>query len=309
MLPHLLDIPCLLGKPSNIIVTLQLLQGTCGRDVTVFLLLFSVAGVIADIANDKGIPIPNLPAHYSKREDFCHSTAPLYFHSEPIPLICDHLSAREISALPSFAVNQVETQRSKVSRWLSHRLLPPSASFVLNECVLPVLSTTQIKPSVAQPELKAAFLRSQIEQSTLTTLPRPRSQNLVQGSIESLENLTLLSMEVFGCSRGDLLPNPAYDEIAAVFLCFQNSSVERHLRTPGTHTVIVVNTSTFSVKEGNSPAALVRSIGATSGELIELTSNEYDLFESVIAAVMHYDPDFILGYEVRHLSACFDLTY
>lgn len=281
------------------------LRGLLHQVIEVVLMYFSVEDVLADIAKSGEIPMPNQPAHYSKREDYSRSTAPLYYRSEPNPLIHDNLSSREIAALPPFTADLTDATRSRNSRWLSHRMLPPPPSRVAAECATQSSLATLAKAKAKSKEMKATFMRSQIEQSPLLTLPKPRSQNLVQGSNESLANLTLMSMEIFCCSRGDLLPNPAYDQIAAVFLCFQNASVEALLPTPAAHTVVVINSASLSIKEDNSPDAIVKSLGLTNGEHVELLPSEAALIESVIAFIQRYDPDFILGFEVNSLlSGC-----
>lgn len=96
-------------------------------------------------------------------------------------------------------------------------------------------------------------------------------------------------------SRGDLLPNPGYDQdqVVAVSYCFQpddyESFAEGDRRARYRYGIIGIESETFS-------AARIRDFD------VHLVLTEADLLNAVIDLVVELEPDVLCGWELQNSS-------
>ncbi|TXT07141.1 hypothetical protein VHUM_03311 [Vanrija humicola] len=107
-------------------------------------------------------------------------------------------------------------------------------------------------------------------------------------------SMSVLCLEVFAPSRGQLLPDPEKDEIEAIFYCFQNDDEELIDSTihPGYHAGYVIidgpQTTSRRAKLDGIPVTYVES--------------ELDLVNWVIDTTREWDPDVLTGWELHNSS-------
>nr|VWO96738.1 DNA polymerase (EC [Ganoderma boninense] len=118
-------------------------------------------------------------------------------------------------------------------------------------------------------------------QSTLA----PRSDKAQRAG----QNMTVLTLEVFAPSKGDLIPNPDDDEVAAVFYCFQ-----RHDREVGE--ALTCESGIIAVDSDQLSPRRLRSIQA------DFVDSELELLNRLIDVVLELDPDVLSGWEVQAAS-------
>jgi DNA polymerase zeta len=95
-------------------------------------------------------------------------------------------------------------------------------------------------------------------------------------------------------TRGTLLPDPEFDEIAALFYCLktENEGVLLNGRVPETHVGVL------AVGKPD----LLRKIGKTE-YVVEVVESEHELFNRFIDLVRYdWDPEAVAGYEVHRAS-------
>ncbi|KAG0360374.1 DNA polymerase zeta [Gamsiella multidivaricata] len=105
--------------------------------------------------------------------------------------------------------------------------------------------------------------------------------------------LDVLSLEVYCQTRGGLLPDPKYDQILAVFYCWQTDreGLISNGWAPGT--------GIFT----HAKAGMMRKLAAGRvGFDIYVAENEGAMMNAVIDHVRELDPDILAGYEVHKLS-------
>ncbi|BEJ14698.1 hypothetical protein CspHIS471_0404650 [Cutaneotrichosporon sp. HIS471] len=108
------------------------------------------------------------------------------------------------------------------------------------------------------------------------------------------QNMSVLLLEVFAPSRGQLLPDPAEDEMAAVFFCFQNEdeSLPDSVDHTGYHAGYVL--------VGSEQTAERRA--RLDGIPCFYVESELDLINWVIDTVRQWDPDVLAGWELHNAS-------
>ncbi|KAJ1311572.1 hypothetical protein OPQ81_010055 [Rhizoctonia solani] len=135
--------------------------------------------------------------------------------------------------------------------------------------------------------------RSQIEGRTQNTHGFKITQKK-SGSSGALKKQTIsaMSVEIFVRSRGDLLPNPAEDEITCIFYSHSESGGDAEDRADYQSGCIVVCPD-------QSPLVDPRWI---PGYKIEIVSTELDLLNALIDLVRDFDPDILAGWQVQTAS-------
>ncbi|ORY22294.1 DNA/RNA polymerase, partial [Neocallimastix californiae] len=96
-------------------------------------------------------------------------------------------------------------------------------------------------------------------------------------------------------SREDLLPNPEYDAIIAIFYCFYYDDESLDYSTNGIkegyHVGVILNDNNKQLPEIN-----------LNGIEIKKVSSESMLIEEFVNIVINFDPDIISGYEIQNSS-------
>eukprot|EP01031_Cornospumella_fuschlensis_P028369 gene28369-34251_t len=157
----------------------------------------------------------------------------------------------------------------------------------------------------------SSWLKSQIATPTQTPGSSIESQEAKheKGRASNVENdqmnrLIVLSMELFCCTRKDLLPNPKFDAIQCVVWIaddmLRNASTEQLNRFGGI--ICKVNgsgaksASELEMEKHNLFMHLQTS-RLPADTLIDLVYSEEDLFQKFLLLVKDIDPDFLVGYE------------
>ncbi|KAL4069612.1 hypothetical protein V8B97DRAFT_2024397 [Scleroderma yunnanense] len=100
------------------------------------------------------------------------------------------------------------------------------------------------------------------------------------------QHMTLLSLEVFAPSRGDRLPDPSVDEIAAVFYALGDDNPNSGLFHQG---ILALECEQFNPQR-------LRCFP------LEISTSELELINRFIDIVIDLDPDIVLGWEVQVAS-------
>ncbi|KAL5444580.1 hypothetical protein PMIN07_000157 [Paraphaeosphaeria minitans] len=102
--------------------------------------------------------------------------------------------------------------------------------------------------------------------------------------------MSILSLEVHINSRASFAPDPAKDEIQAIFWCIQGEegANDTHHRT---------GMLCLSENEG-----IVNQIRKQTSVAVEYEEDELDLINRIVDIVRHFDPDILTGYEVHNGS-------
>ncbi|KLT41724.1 hypothetical protein CC85DRAFT_328733 [Cutaneotrichosporon oleaginosum] len=108
------------------------------------------------------------------------------------------------------------------------------------------------------------------------------------------QNMSVLLLEVFAPSRGQLLPDPAEDEMAAVFFCFQNE--DETLPDTVNHTGYHAG---YVLVESEQTAERRARLDGIPCHYVE---SELDLINWVIDIVREWDPDVLAGWELHNAS-------
>ncbi|KAG8688934.1 DNA polymerase zeta [Ceratobasidium sp. 423] len=106
------------------------------------------------------------------------------------------------------------------------------------------------------------------------------------------QTISAMSVEIFVCSRGDLFPNPAEDEITCLFYSHSESGGDAEDRADYQSGCIVVSSD-------QPPLVDPRWI---PGYKIEIVSTELDLLNALIDLVREFDPDILAGWQVQTAS-------
>ncbi|XP_035205983.1 uncharacterized protein LOC118181018 isoform X2 [Stegodyphus dumicola] len=122
-----------------------------------------------------------------------------------------------------------------------------------------------------------------------------------------IQHLTVMSLEVHVNTRNDLLPDPKFDAVAAIFFCICNDiGVNEQEEVVG----IIVNGQSFLTE--NSQSSMQKVYASFNNCLLLTSSNknchvfcvesESLLFEKLASIVMEWDPDILIGYEIQMAS-------
>ncbi|XP_038222862.1 DNA polymerase zeta catalytic subunit [Zerene cesonia] len=101
--------------------------------------------------------------------------------------------------------------------------------------------------------------------------------------------LTLMIIEVHTKVRGDMCPDPALDDIKAVFVSITNNCPDNHFLAKQLTQVIVVDDS----------KTLKHFDRCIFNENVFYVNTELDIFDKIINLVKEHDPDIMCGYEIE----------
>ncbi|KJE92975.1 DNA polymerase zeta catalytic subunit [Capsaspora owczarzaki ATCC 30864] len=195
-------------------------------------------------------------------------------------------------------------------------LLPPSCLDVKHWLGL----HTDKKParSVARPPPKS--LDTSVIHASLSQIegPTPRNEHQFKASplaiaeeaqaLHGVQHVTILSLEVHVNTRGDFRPDPEHDRVAAIVYLLRHDAVH-HVGGRDIQGVIMVapslptaTTTTTTMYDRASTAGSPLQFSGLTGCRVTSVADETALFMSFIDLVAHFDPDFLVGYELQMLS-------
>ncbi|KAH8316357.1 hypothetical protein KR067_005684 [Drosophila pandora] len=172
-------------------------------------------------------------------------------------------------------------------------------------------SERSVSSSAAQAELERSSFLRQLEGNS-QPLPQDISFGLSHATLDNtfgfkvnLENLqeakadvecnhlTIMTLEVFVCTREDLQPDPMFDEIRCLFYAIEHSlDDDLPNKTCG---YIMVNDAQDFIKEG-----FVH--GLDKDIEVQVVANEAEAFEALLALCGRWDADIYAGYEIEMSS-------
>ena len=125
----------------------------------------------------------------------------------------------------------------------------------------------------------------------LTNSNKPTSKRLNQ-------HFCIFSFEIFASTRGDLLPNPQFDPLCAIFYSISDEDVMEVVEEKETYRhlsgFIAVNDTKTSTEMWR------KSFGINDPDLnFELFQDEFALFRGFIELIRYFDPDMLLTYDVK----------
>ncbi|KAI0639404.1 hypothetical protein C8Q77DRAFT_1204904 [Trametes polyzona] len=150
-----------------------------------------------------------------------------------------------------------------------------------------------LKEQSSRPDAKAKRMKdsSQIDGPTqmnpygLKSTLAPRSDKAKR----ERQNMTVLVVEVFAPSKGDHVPDPGEDEVAAVFWALHSSDHEGGETFSCDSGIVAVESDHFNRRR-------LRNVKA------EFVDSELDLLNRLIDIVVELDPDIVSGWEVQAAS-------
>ncbi|KAK1947415.1 DNA polymerase zeta catalytic subunit [Phytophthora citrophthora] len=203
--------------------------------------------------------------------------------------LCSAGSREEVGITPWCKLSQLKTHSipratsEKVRRLRMPARVPPDAS-----TVQAWLSNESAK---GQPPAKIRRKRAR-PSVFLTASP---SSKMISPAIVS--NVTILSIEVFAESRGNMLPNPLYDPVSVI--CYAVEAQE------GPTDCKAKERGFLMLKPVDQPETTLEGIGLcvdSSKTSVTLASDERELLHSLEALIRRWDPDFLAGFEVQKAS-------
>ncbi|XP_037713657.1 DNA polymerase zeta catalytic subunit isoform X2 [Drosophila subpulchrella] len=173
-------------------------------------------------------------------------------------------------------------------------------------------SEQSVSSSAAQAELERSSFLRQLEGSS-----QPRQHDLSFGlshatldntfgfkvNLENLQqakadidcnHLTIITLEVFVSTRGDLQPDPMYDEMRCLFYAIEHSLPDENLPSKACG-YIMVNNDQDLLGEG-CIHGLDRDIE------VQVVASEAEAFEALLALCGRWDADIYAGYEIEMAS-------
>ncbi|XP_012055379.1 PREDICTED: DNA polymerase zeta catalytic subunit [Atta cephalotes] len=180
---------------------------------------------------------------------------------------------------------KLETQNSSDSL-ISEKTLDPSLKKVLAN---PLLHKQETQLGVSYGQIEYSSKGSYGSNVSNENLQKARAVTVHQ-------YLTLLSLEVHTVTREDLLPDPQYDAIAALFYAIYNDAPTNATTNEQIeHAAIIVNSNCISARLNKIHSASARCP-------ILYVATEQDAFNSLVKLIERHNPDILLGWEVEALS-------
>ncbi|OCK80764.1 DNA polymeras-like protein zeta catalytic subunit [Lepidopterella palustris CBS 459.81] len=246
--------------------------------------------------------VPERPREYAGREFklesrtlpflpiFDPSGTSLATYGERPPLVLDkareqlgHHKRRQRSGLRHWEIAALPPSSSEVDEWLVLESQHKSNSeggkvdFRLNTAAESLMQTKLSQIDGPTQRNKHGFKYSQKQKSTNVK--------------RETQYMSIMSLEVHINTRGNLVPDPAEDEIACVFWCFQSDEDEAD--SSGARRGILV----LSAEDG-----IAKNIAKQVSVEVEYEENELDLINRMVDVVREFDPDILTGYEVHNGS-------
>ncbi|XP_020282558.1 DNA polymerase zeta catalytic subunit isoform X2 [Pseudomyrmex gracilis] len=237
----------------------------------------------------------------------------------------DKKSPLNVQNVQCTSINVVAKERKPLPETSSNNLMRRSDSLMLDQSMLSEISnetkqyeftqnnTSQLSKNSLNPSLRKALENPLLYTENKTHQPLGISYGQIEclskesyGSNISNENLqkaraitvhqylTLLSLEVHAVTREDLIPDPQYDSIAALFYAVY-SDISTDTDKQIEHGVIIVNSNPVS-------ARLNKIHSASAMCPILYVATEWDVLDNLVKLIELHNPDILLGWEVEALS-------
>jgi hypothetical protein len=127
------------------------------------------------------------------------------------------------------------------------------------------------------------------------TLQRPHGARFRASVPSKGHQLTILSLEIVACCRGQLVPDPKYDSVLAISLAvwYDHEAVREHMFE-----------SRLFMRDMTSaaPASIPHSTPAALGGQVDYVADEPTLLQAVLKAVKVLDPDVIVAFDLMRGS-------
>lgn len=315
---------------------------------------------------DALLPVVNRTAFYSSERDALQAKASLQSAASgggyAAYMAQHHLEVRHERDVDAFdggyprsmlPFSSIDVLSSRNMRCLIPTFAPPKLSRNDDFDDMPSRLTTSNSKTITNISMNkdtkpASWTKSQICTPTQTpasslaspTVTKQRHQlGMANKSSEKMTRLIVLSMEVFSCTRKELLPNPKYDAVQMLCWCASDTmtsaeaeEVHRfhgiivwppaHLRYHKSTAQCSVSTNPTGVDEAtarNAAAEMhakeqwrkemvswqnnLRSSTSLPSDLqIQIVESEDVLYETFFSIVREIDPDFLMGYESQNTS-------
>ncbi|KAL4099442.1 hypothetical protein PRIC1_007247 [Phytophthora ramorum] len=171
----------------------------------------------------------------------------------------------------------------KVRRLRMPAHLPPDVSVVKDW-----VATDAVKSSAP-----SKVRRKRARQSLASTA----SPSIKSRSTTVLSNVTILSIEIFASSRGNMLPNPLHDPVNVICYAVEAQEGPTDSKTK--------ERGFLFWKLDDMEQSTLGRVGLcvdSSDISVTIASDERDMFHSLEALVRRWDPDFLAGFEVQKAS-------
>ena len=149
--------------------------------------------------------------------------------------------------------------------------------------------------------------------SSISATPRVDDTHHLHSDSDEAQHLTIVTLEVHACTRGNLLPDPQFDPISAIvyhvkFLIHGAASrftdVTGVLLLPAMpqHGAAGKGLSLSQSSTYSAPTAHTPPLGLPPGIRVDCFTGEHALLHGLVRLVRQYDPDIVCGYEVQKQS-------
>jgi DNA polymerase zeta len=286
-------------------------------EVSETMLAYDIPPVIyrdAYYSNDSDVP--ERPREYAGKEFRLESNTVPYlpeFDSSPVPtpaalgrkpgIVRDvakeeigYNGRRKMCSLRNWEIASAPPSRAEVEEWLKSQAQKDDVELDPGEVDVSTLAS--------QSQGRSKHDLSQIEGPTQKGKHGFKySQKAASTSVRhQTQYMSIMSLEVHINTRGHLSPDPAEDEIQAVFWRIQvddSHEADALGEDAGFKTGMVV----LSHGDEDEQEQLVKRINRQYPTLVvDVEETELDLLNQMITIVRHYDPDILTGYEVHNFS-------
>ncbi|KAG2785806.1 DNA polymerase zeta catalytic subunit [Phytophthora cactorum] len=112
-----------------------------------------------------------------------------------------------------------------------------------------------------------------------------------------LSNITILSLEIFAGSRGNMLPNPLYDPVNVICYAVEAQEGPTDYKTKERGFLMLKADG----MEQTTPKSVALCVDSRDISVL-IVSDERELLHSLEALIRRWDPDFLAGFEVQKAS-------
>lgn len=173
-------------------------------------------------------------------------------------------------------------------------------SLISESSLAPFLKRALENPLLHKPDkTQLGVLYGQIKCSSKGSYGNVSNENLQNArAVTVRQYLTSLTLEVHVVTREDLLPDPQYDTVAALFYAIHNDT-PTDAKEQIEHSAIIVNSDSVSARLNK-----IHSASAMCPILYVATERDARQrnFDSLVKLIERQNPDILLGWEVEALS-------
>ncbi|OWZ17640.1 DNA polymerase zeta catalytic subunit [Phytophthora megakarya] len=124
------------------------------------------------------------------------------------------------------------------------------------------------------------------------------SPSIKMSSSTILSNVTILSIEIFAASRGNMLPNPLHDPVNVISYAVDAQEGPTDSKTK--------ERGFLMLQPDDMDKSTLGSVGLcvdSSNISVAIVSNERELLSSLEALIRRWDPDFLTGFEINLIQS------